>query len=127
MFDIVKETSMNLDYFEKKLKEEKSRLEAELAQVGKRNPQVPGDWEPTPAEMDTRVSEQSELADKFEEFENRSAVEVHLEEKLNEVIEALNRLEKGIFGICTVCGEKIDEKRLEANTSAATCVKHLKN
>jgi RNA polymerase-binding transcription factor DksA len=116
--------AINLDYFKNRLGEEKSRLEAELTKVGKRNPQVPGDWEPTAAEMDTRPSEQSELADKFEELENRSAIEIHLEEKLNEVNAALERIKNGTYGVCTVCGEKIDEKRLEANPSAATCVKH---
>ncbi len=120
--------AINIEYFKKKLEEEKTHLEEELARVGKRNPAIKGDWEPTPAEAetDTRTSEQSELADKFEEFENRSAIEIHLEEKLNEVIEALTRLEKGIYGVCTFCGEKIDENRLEANPSAATCVKHSK-
>ncbi len=118
--------AINVEYFKKKLEEEKIRLEAELARVGKRNPAIKGDWEPTPAEDETdiRTSEQSELADKFEEFENRSAVEIHLEEKLNEVIAALEHIKKGVFGICEVCGEKIDENRLEANISAATCVKH---
>ncbi len=120
--------AINIEYFKNKLEEEKNRLEAELARVGKRNSTIKEDWEPTPAEaeMDTRTSEQSELADKFEEFENRSAIEVHLEEKLNEVLEALGRIGKGTYGICTFCNEKIDEKRLEANPAAATCVKHSK-
>lgn len=116
--------AINTEYFKNKLEEEKKRLEAQLNEVAKRNPQVPGDWEPTPAEMDTRVSEQSELADKFEQLENRSAVEIHLEERLNEVIAALERVKNGTYGACTECGEKIDEKRMEANPSAATCVKH---
>lgn len=119
--------AIDFEYFKKKLEEEKARLEAELARVGKRNPAIPGDWEPTAAEMDTRASEQSELADKFEELENRSAIEVHLEEKLIETIAALERVKKGTFGICETCREKIDEKRLEANPSAAACVKHSKN
>lgn len=118
--------AINIEYFKKKLEEEKIQLEAELARVGKRNPAIKGDWEPTPGEMDTRTLEQSELADKFEEFENRSAVEVHLEEKLNEVLEALGHISKGTYGVCTFCNEKIDEKRLEANPAAATCVKHSK-
>ena len=119
---------MNLDYFKKKLEEEKGRLEAELSLVAKRNPKNPSDWEPVPAEdgMDVRQTEASELADAFEEFQNRSSIEVHLEEKVNEVIAALERIEKGTYGICTVCGEKIAEKRLEANPSSATCTKHSK-
>jgi RNA polymerase-binding transcription factor DksA len=119
--------ALDLDYFKKRLEGEKTRLESQLAQVGKKNPAVPGDWEPTAAEMNIQVSEQSELADAFEEMEKRSAVEIHLEEKLNEVIAALHRIQKGVFGICGVCKEQIDEKRLEANPSAATCVKHSKN
>ncbi len=117
---------MNLDYFKKKLEEEKGRLEAELSLVAKRNPKNPSDWEPIPAEdgTDTRTPDANELSDAFEEFQNRSSVEVHLEEKVNEVIAALERIEKGTYGICTVCGEKIDERRLEANPSAATCTKH---
>lgn len=118
--------ALNLEYFKKKLEEEKARLESELNRVGKRNPQVPGDWEPIPgdSDRDTRISEQSELADSFEEFANRSAVEVHLEERLNEIIAALKRIENGTYGACTACGEQIDESRLEANPSSATCVKH---
>lgn len=114
------------DNFKKKLEEEKGRLEAELSQIAKRNPENPEDWQPTPAEMPNQAHEKSELADNFEEFENRSAVEIHLEERLNEIIAALKRIEKGTYGICGVCEEKIDEKRLEANPSAAACVKHSK-
>jgi RNA polymerase-binding transcription factor DksA len=119
--------AINIEDFKNKLEEEKNRLEAELSRVGKRNPAIKEDWEPTPGEIGLGTTEQSELADKFEEFENRSAVEIHLEERLNEIIAALERIKKGTFGICTVCREKIDENRLEANPSSATCVKHSKN
>lgn len=64
--------TIDLEYFKKKLEEEKGRLETELSQVGRRNPAAPEDWEPTAAELDTHKYEQSELADSFEEFENRS-------------------------------------------------------
>lgn len=115
---------MDLENFKNRLEKEKARLETELKEVGRRNPSNPKDWEPLPPEMDTRTSEQSELADKFEEMENRSAVEIHLEEKIGEVNAALDRIEKDKFGICEICKEKIDEKRMEANPAAATCVKH---
>ncbi len=117
---------LNLDYFKQKLEEEKKQLEVQLSELGKRNPANPEDWETMPAEagMDVRITEQSELADTFEEFENRSAIGVHLEEKLQEVKTALARMEKGAYGVCQTCGEKIDEKRLEANSAASTCIKH---
>ncbi len=117
---------LNLDYFKQKLEEEKKQLEIQLSELGKRNPANPEDWETMPAEagMDVRITEQSELADTFEEFENRSAIGAHLEEKLQKVRAALALIEKGAYGVCGVCGEKIDEKRLEANPAAATCIKH---
>ena len=118
--------ALNIDYFKQKLEEEKAQLEVQLSQLGKRNPANPEDWEAMPAEagMDIRIQEQSELADAFEEFENRSAIGAHLEEKWQDVKAALARIEKGTYGICAACREKIDEKRLEANPAAATCIEH---
>ncbi|MDP3762692.1 MAG: TraR/DksA C4-type zinc finger protein [bacterium] len=37
---------------------------------------------------------------------------------------SLRRIEKGAYGICATGGEKIEEKRLEANPLAETCIKH---
>jgi len=118
--------TLDLNYFKQKLEEEKTRLEIQLSQLGRQNPANPEDWEAMPAEagMDVRTTEQSELADTFEEFGNRSAIQAHLEEKLQEVKAALGRIEKGVYGVCETCGEKIDEKRLKANLSAAICIKH---
>ncbi len=120
--------ALDLKYFKNKLEEEKERLETELKQVAKRNPERPEDWEPMPVEagLDSRTSDPNELSDAFEEFQNRSAIEVHLEERLNDVIAALNRIKKGTFGDCETGKEKIDEKRLEANPAAANCIKHSK-
>ncbi len=35
---------------------------------------------------------------------------------------AVNRIEKGVFGICESCGSKIPEKRLQANPLAVLCI-----
>jgi DnaK suppressor protein len=43
---------------------------------------------------------------------------------LQEVREALQRIEDGTFGRCAVDGEPIEPKRLEANPWARYCVKH---
>jgi RNA polymerase-binding transcription factor DksA len=34
-------------------------------------------------------------------------------------------MEEGKYGICKVCGEEIEEARLEANPAAETCKAHL--
>jgi len=120
--------ALDLNYFKNKLEEEKAQLEKQLGQVAERNPEQPQDWEPMPAEAgtDTRTPDANELSDAFEEFQNRSAIEVHLEERLNEVVAALNRLKNGTFGVCEIGGEKMDEARLEANPAAPNCIKHSK-
>jgi DnaK suppressor protein len=42
--------------------------------------------------------------------------------KIRQIDEALNRIEKGSFGICQDCEEEIPEKRLEANPYVMMCV-----
>ena len=39
--------------------------------------------------------------------------------------EALKRIEENSYGKCSVCGKNIEEKRLDANPFAETCIKHM--
>ena len=118
-------TQDKIKYFKKQLEEEKIKLEADLEIVGRKNPDVPGDWEPTPADMNIGgTSDRNDLADTFEELENRASIENSLEERHSFVVEALARIEKGKYGLCLDCGKQINEKRLEANPAAQHCIKH---
>jgi DnaK suppressor protein len=45
-----------------------------------------------------------------------------LRRRLEEVSEALQRLEGGTFGTCQVCGQPIPPRRLERMPTASTCV-----
>jgi RNA polymerase-binding transcription factor DksA len=40
------------------------------------------------------------------------------------VLDALNRIDEGSYGSCAVCGQAIDEERLEARPEAVTCREH---
>lgn len=115
---------MDLDKFKKKLEEERAQIEDSLLSLGKKNPENPDDWEATPADLNIMVSDPSELADSFEEFQNRAAIETELEERLNDVKVALEKIKKGKYGICEKCKEKISDKRLEAYPAAKNCIKH---
>lgn len=42
--------------------------------------------------------------------------------KLQEIDEALKRIEEGIYGKCVVCGKEIDEKRLLALPETKMCI-----
>lgn len=112
-------------YFEEKLKAELANLESELKTVGRKNPENPKDWEPMPEKMDTLTSDETELADKIEAFEENIAILNQLEARYNEVKAALARVKAGKFGLCEKGGEVIERERLEANPAATTCKKHL--
>ncbi|MEK7649594.1 MAG: TraR/DksA C4-type zinc finger protein [Patescibacteria group bacterium] len=115
---------MNTAKFEKLLREEKQQIEKTLSSVGTKNPNVPGDWEPTYPDLNVDPSDRNDMADEVEEFDNALGVENALEEKLREIDAALSRIGEGTFGKCAVDGEEIDEARLEANPAATTCIKH---
>jgi RNA polymerase-binding protein DksA len=111
-----------LDHFKKLLLEKKADLERELTSVGKENPDTPGDWEATPEPRNELPSDPNEMADVFEELENRAAIEDTIEKHLADVKESLERIEEGTYGICSECEKAIKTKRLEAVPSADKCM-----
>ena len=116
---------MNTEQLKTKLLEEKALLETELSGVGHVNPDNPADWESKPADLNIGDADKNERADRIEEFETTSAIEVTLENRLNDVTKALKRMEDGKYGICEISGEKIEEDRLLANPAARTCKAHI--
>ena len=115
---------MKLKHLRGKLEEEKKNLEVRMAGIGRRNPAVPDDWELSPTES----SMESDLADQADIVMNResdTAILADLEARYDSVLGALERMDKKKYGICEVCGEKIEEARLEADPAATTCTKHL--
>ncbi len=57
------------------------------------------------------------------EREKTLAIIRTLEEKLAAIQRALQATEKGVYGICEVCGQAIDPGRLEAMPHTRTCIK----
>lgn len=115
---------MNTDTFKTRLEDEKSHLEAELATVGRRNPSNPNDWEAAPQETGEEA-DQNDTATQLEGYGDNAAISNDLEIRYNAVLAALARIEDGSYGKCSVCGESIEESRLEADPAAATCTAHM--
>ncbi|TSA43804.1 hypothetical protein D4R49_02115 [bacterium] len=115
---------MKTEHFRKKLEAEKMRLESEMGSVGRKNPSVPNDWESLPSETGTE-SDPIDQADVVTSHETNNAILADLEARYDTVLEALERMKKGVYGKCEVCGEKIEVARLEADPAATTCVKDL--
>jgi RNA polymerase-binding transcription factor DksA len=110
--------------FRSVLTEEKNRLETELSSIGRKNPSNPNDWEALPEE----TGQQPDVLDAgslIEAYEGNTAILKELETRYNEVLAALERIEKGTYGICEVSGEEIEEERLAADPAAKTCKAHL--
>ncbi len=114
---------INTKHFKQKLEEEKEQLEKILSGIAKPDPENPDDWKTTPDDLNVMTTDQSEMADVFEESQNKEARERETEERLNKVKDALKRIEDNSYGMCTE-GCKIEEKRLEADPTATTCIKH---
>lgn len=115
---------MNTDAYKKQLQEEYETLTKELSTIGTHN-QANTDWEATPESGDVVGSADSNTtADRFEDFEERSALMTPLEGRFNQVKDALKKIEDGTFGICRICKAPIEQNRLEANPAAETCITH---
>ncbi|MCC2630916.1 MAG: TraR/DksA family transcriptional regulator [Candidatus Paceibacter sp.] len=114
-----------LIHFEQKLAQERARIVEELKGVGVHTEaKDKDDWEAVPmTEIDSADS--NTVADRITSYESNDALVRDLEGRLREIDHATKRMEEGKYNICEVCGEEIEEERLEANYAARTCKKHI--
>jgi DnaK suppressor protein len=98
-----------------KLEAEKKRLLEELAQNAKET-----------AMEDRRegspFGKREEEANESMELEKRLALDSRLNNLVNEVERALQKLDSGKYGICDNCGKPIDPARMEALPQAILCL-----
>jgi DnaK suppressor protein len=100
-----------------KLVSEKTRLESELSRIGKK---VDGNEYET--SFDDLGRDKEDNASEVDEYSDNVAVEDNLEKHLKDVASALERMEKGTYGICDNCGKEIEIERLQAYPEAKTCL-----
>jgi DnaK suppressor protein len=112
---------MNMEELKNKLEEEKKFLESELQSIA--TVDKTGDWE-TKMDSDINIQEvqdEADMADRSEEYEERSSLLKSLEKRFADVNKALSKIENKTFGSCEVCGKEIEEDRLAVHPSATTC------
>lgn len=104
-----------------KLEEEKKLLEGELSALGRVDDT--GDWEATPEdELKTQeVPDDGDMAERAEDYEERSIKLNLLELRLSDINKALEKIEGNNYGICENCKKEIEKDRLEVNPAARTC------
>ncbi len=111
---------MNIDNNKRKLEEEKTLLENELSNLGQIDKDT-GEWEAVPEEQNGPEADPNDLADRSEDYEEKTAIMNTLEARLDDIQNALLAIENGNYGVCKICGKQIEEDRLEANPAASTC------
>ena len=104
------------------LEDEQKKLTGELGGIAQKG--VGGEWKPVPPPVSEVTSDSNDVADRFEEFDERLSTEHELATSLKDVTRALERIEEGNYGLCEVDGKPISLERLRANPSATTCVLH---
>ncbi len=117
---------INTNHFKEKLETEKKSLEEELGQIAIFNTET-NIWEATPDQDMMGEIDDNDAADRFEDFEERTAMTTTLQTRLSDVKRALDKIEAGTYGLCEVSGEPIEEDRLEANPAARTNKAHMNN
>jgi RNA polymerase-binding transcription factor DksA len=115
---------MNIEY-KNRLEEMLVQITDELKTVGIHNPQNPSDWIAVPENLDAEEPDANVSADSIEEWNERSALVATFERKYNGILSALARIENNSFGVCEICAQTIEDKRLEVNPIARTCIAHL--
>lgn len=103
-------SKQNLEAIRKELVERKQELETKLAQLSKEK--VSDDQVQDPG--DQALSSTMELL-------KNSFQDAEIEE-YNRIVRALDKIDKGEYGMCIDCGQPISEKRLRSYPNAARCL-----
>ncbi len=99
-----------------RLEKERMRLIDELEQLQSRVGPADERREGSP------FGKREEEATESYEFEKRTAMEKRTRDLLAELEHTLDKLEKGTYGLCDMCGVSIDPARLEALPQANLCL-----
>jgi RNA polymerase-binding transcription factor DksA len=117
---------MDTQHFKERLQEELESVESSLQDLAVLNKET-GEWEAKGEDMETMspTQDSNEFADKLEEFDEHREELPALAGRWSEIKHALEKIERGKYGMCEADGKPIEADRLEANPSARTCKKHM--
>lgn len=118
---------MDTHTYKARLDEMYALIITELSAVGIHNPENESDWVAVPDTLDAEEPDENLVADAIETWNERNALVATLEKQYNSIRSALARIETQTFGICEVCKNPIEEKRLNANPVARTCIAHIED
>ncbi len=97
---------------------EQKNVEENLSKIAKVVDKTTGDYE---ASFDDIGPHREDNATEVEQYADNLPVELTLEKKLQDILDALKKMEEGSYGICEKCKAEINIERLKVNPSARTC------
>ena len=111
--------SIDVEHFREQLQTERERVQSALAHLREDHPGSLDDEVEEPAPTNDQLGETATVTLNREiDYtlgENSGQV-------LSEIEAALERIEEGTYGTCTVCGKEIAPERLEAHPWASLCI-----
>jgi DnaK suppressor protein len=110
-----------LEELKESLLKEKKELTQELASFAVPDKSLKGDWD---TRLENIGDDEDENAQEITEYATNVPIEHALELKLQEVKEALEKMDNGTYGFCEKCGQQLDIERLKAEPAAKTCLQH---
>lgn len=115
---------MNTNIYKESLVNEKNILTLELESIGMYNTDLKK-WEAIPEALSNPEPDESDMDDHSEVYEERTAKVAILGSRFKDIVDALEKIDNNNYGKCEICGEMIEEDRLDANPSARTCKTHM--
>lgn len=110
-----------IEYFKKKLYEEKDNLTQIIGRL-QEDMGVGVSLRDSTSELSTYDNHPADIASETFEIEKNRALKANEVSHLIMVEDALERMDKGKYGICKFCGREIDEERLEVIPFANACI-----
>jgi DnaK suppressor protein len=100
--------TIDLNKMKARLEAKRAELENSIADLTQAHPEPVG-----PLEVNEPAQDTEDIATDFDETQKEQSLLVNQQALLTEVERALERIERGTYGICVNCGRPIPEKRLE--------------
>ena len=107
------------------LEKKKMEIEGGLEKFAKRDEKLKGDWDTRFPRFNGGEAGSAALekaADEVEEYSTLLSIEYNLELRLKDINSALEKIEKGKYGVCEKCGKEIPIERLKIYPEARLCI-----
>jgi RNA polymerase-binding transcription factor DksA len=112
-------TNEHKEYLQKEL----AQLTTELSKIA-RHEESTGDWVAIPDSEELKEIDINAEADAVEAWNERRATVAQLEMLYHNTKIALEKIERGTYGICELCEQTIESDRLDVMPTARTCKTH---